>query len=457
MASSKIIDYKSKELMARLHRELKYPEEYFPYIGHDINHDDVFNNKVYKKVIGNLLDDKNITRISDDSAFIDGSIDRLLFKGIKVNGIKSHIPIAKDKNAVELYVPRHRSLYDYIIHMPVHVHFISPDIIFLAGNNLFISTFDSLLRNAGGFMYLREDTFLKRKGLKKVFLSKDRYIDEVFSAYIRREMFEGVNENHDRMNLVIYPENEKDPVSKIRKGGRTKSGRLRTLSPLFFDKLKAIAKDYQVKLYVTAMNISFSKIPEAPYVVHPSNDAGIGGKVRYFKEQYFSMISYPHYAITHDDAKIEACINYGTPELLNPEDFKSVRDLLRFSKSLKDKIGLLESIFPVTFLYRVLDEDSELSLSVCKERMKILFDYYSSIGVDLEKISDSKGNVLPAMEIIEKSIKTINTNPSFSVKNIKISKFLEISSDRIISHDPALQAWYANNLRHLDSTHQSQE
>ena len=117
-------------------------------------------------MFGNIFDDKNINHISDDSIFIDGSTSNSLYNEIRIKGIEEHIPLAHNKNAVELFIPRHRSLYDYMVHMPTHIHFITPRIIFLAGNNLFVSHFDTFLRKCGGFMYLRDDSILKRKGFK---------------------------------------------------------------------------------------------------------------------------------------------------------------------------------------------------------------------------------------------------------------------------------------------------
>lgn len=436
--------------MDKLKKELENPEDYFPYIGHEIDHEAVYRSNIYINIVGNLLEDKNVTCISDDTMVVDGSRACSLFKEVKINGINRQSSVTQNRNAVGLYIPRHRSLFDYIVHMPVHYHFINPNVMILAGNNLFVFNYDAFLRKCGAFMYLREDVFLKRKGLKRVFLSKNRYIEEIFPAYIKKEMFEWIGKDNRRKGLIIYPENEKDPVTRKRKGGRTKSGKLRTLSPVFFDKLKAISRDFPVKLYVSVMNISFSKVPEAPYIVHASKAKGLMKKFHYLMENYFTFISYPKYALHHPNAKLEAIIHYGKPELLDTEAFTSMRDLIKFSRSLKEKIGLLESIFPVTFLFRVLNNDPELSMSECKDRMKSLFEYYSSIGVDVEKISDSKGNVLPPGEIIEKSITTINSNPSFYVKGIKKDNFLEVSSGRIISHDHALQVWYANNVRHLD-------
>jgi hypothetical protein len=436
--------------MATLKRELENPRDYFPYIGHELNLDFVYNNKIYINIVGDLLEDKNITHVSEDSIHVDGSNARSLFKEVQINGMAKQAPLIQDNNVVGLYIPRHRSLFDYIVHMPIHYHFINPYVMILAGNNLFIFNYDQFLRKCGAFIYLREDIFLKRKGLKRVFLSKDRYMDEVFPEYMKQEMFEEPGVNHRRKGLIIYPENEKDPVTRKRKGGRTKSGKLRTLSPVFFDKLKTISRDYPLTLYVNPMNISFSKVPEAPYIVHASQVKGVRKKFHYLMENYFTMVSYPQYALSHPEAKLEAIINYGDPVLMDVEEFNSMRDLIKFSQSIKDKIGLLESIFPVTFLYHVMGNDHDLSLSECTDRMKSEFDYYTSIGINTEKLADDKGNMLPPGELIEKCLKTINSNPSFYVKGIKKNCFLEVSSGRIISHDHALQIWYANNIRHLD-------
>jgi hypothetical protein len=58
--------------------------------------------------------------------------------------------------------------------------------------------------------------------------------------------------------------------------------------------------------------------------------------------------------------------------------------------------------------------------------------------------------MLPPGEIIEKSMRTLNSNPSFFVKGVRKNRILTVSSGRLISHDHALQVWYANNIRHLD-------
>jgi hypothetical protein len=367
-----------------------------------------------------------------------------------IKGIDPQLSIAKADDAVELVVPRHRSLFDYAVQQPVHNRLINPNVMFLAGHNLFIFTFGDFIRKYGAVMFLREDALIKKKGYPKAFLTQKRYINEVFPAYIKQEMFNGCGNNKIKTDMIIYAEQEKDPVTRKRSGGRTKTGKLRHISYIFFGKLKALTKESTTKLYVTPVNISYSKVPDAPYIVHPSRSKGIRKSLRYMLEQLFTYSYYPRYSHTHPEAKLEVVIHYGKPEILSQENFSCMRDLLRYTKRLKEKIGFLESIFPLSLLYHAMDNDSELSLAECEERMKKLFERYLSIGVDVEKVSDGKGKMMPAEEIVRKCVLTINSNPLFHVPHLKRNRFLSFSAGRVYSHDMKLQRWYGNTLHHLD-------
>ena len=76
------------------------------------------------------------------------------------------------------------------------------------------------------------------------------------------------------------------------------------------------------------------------------------------------------------------------------------------------------------------------------------------MGINVENITDSQGNLLPSKDIIEKSIRSLNSNPSFMIPSLKRSDFLIFKSGRLISKDMKLQSWYANTIRHLDSNNE---
>jgi hypothetical protein len=431
-------------------KELEKAEEYFPYIGHEINQQFIPRSKAYRSIMGSILEEDHIVKISDDIWRLNGEGTDSLFSEIIVKGIAPQLAIAKADDAVELVIPRHRSLFDYAVQQPVHNRLINPKVMFLAGHNLYILSIGDFLRKYGAVMFLREDTVIKKKGYPKVYLTQKRYINEIFPAYMKQEMFNGCSTNEAKADMIIYAEQEKDPATRKRSGGRTKTGKLRHISYIFFDKLKALTKESTTKLYVTPVNISYSKVPDAPYIVHPSRTKGIRKSLRYILEQSFTYLNYPRYCHTHPEAKLEVVLHYGKPEILAQESFTSMRDLLRYTNRLKEKIGLLESIFPISLLFRAMENDSELSLAACEQKMKRLYEGYASSGVDVEKVSCSKGVMMPAREIVEKCVLTINANPPFHTPYLKQNRFLSFSGGRIYSHDMKLQSWYGNTIHHLD-------
>jgi hypothetical protein len=432
-------------------RELKNAVDYFPYIGHELGK---FRGKkgkegpLWQSVIGDLFADKHITDI-DDEVHLLGDDGAPLFKEVIVKSIKAHRNIAADNTAVELIVPRHRSLYDYLIGMPVHSRLINRDVMLLAGNNLFVARYDVVLRKYGAVMFLREDAILKRKGRPKVYLTIKRYLQEVFPAYLQREMFQGGKDKYKK-DIIIYAGQERNPVTKKRAGGRTKTGHLRQLSPIFFSKFKYLTKKSPTRLYVTPVNLSFSKYPDAPYLVHPSLKKGISKGIRYLRQQNLVTKSYPGWAMRHPEAKLDVIVNYGKPELFQGENFKSGKDILEYTESVKNKIGRLETIFPCTLIFRSMDEDADISIAELEQRARRLYDRYEKLGISLDRVSAKAGTMLPAKELAELAVATLNSNPPLYIREQNTREFLKVKSGRLYSTDASLQRWYANNIRHLD-------
>jgi len=432
-------------------KEYTDPKDYFPYIGHELDHAKQLKVYIYNLIIGNLFSKEHVHNPNPDQIILDSKTANL-FSRVEINGVEPLLKLTKDPNSAVLIVPRHKTLYDYTIGQPVHHNLINPEVMLLAGNNLFVSQYDRILRTFGAMMFLRENIWLKRKNLPPVFLSQERYINEIFSAYLREQMVDGVTIGGKkiRRDLIIYPEQEKHPVTNVREGGRTKTGKLRNLSPILFDKLKNLTKDTDVKLYVVAANVSFSKIPDVPFIVNSSALKGLKKKIRYFVEQYFVYYSYPRYAIKHPEAKLDVILNYGKPEIHSAANFQSMKDLIKYSKDLKEKIGMLESIFPLQFLYRTMEEDTDISLQTLEERTLRLYENYCKLNLNLGKISAAPGKMLPVKEIVERSLVTINSNPRFHISHVQRNQFLSQENGRLYSHDWKVQTWYANNLRHLD-------
>ena len=438
-------------------RELPRAEDYFAYIGHELDHQKIRRSPHYRYIVGGLFAPHNIDDRGDTvrmrlgvkpGLFTRGS----LFRDVEIRGIAAHRKLAADPGSVVALVPRHRTLYDYLLHMPTHHWFVNPEVMILAGNNLFVSKYDYELRYFGGFMFLREDAVLgrKEKGLPPVKLSIKRYLDEVFPAYLRQQMFDGVGEGRLKRDLILYAGQEKNPDTGKRSGGRTKSGRIRNLSPIFFDKFKSLARSSETALYIAPVNISFSKYPDAPFVAHPVEHQGLVKTMRYVGEQHFVMKAYPRYAQTHFDAELEAVVRYGEPVRFTGEGIDSVRDTIAYAHELQRKIGLMETLFPTVFVYRTLDHEHSLSVPALGERARLLYDRYCEQGVDVSRISVREGEMMPARDLVERSIRTLNCNPSMYIWGVRHDRFLGMRHGRVVSHDLKVQAWYANTIRHLD-------
>jgi hypothetical protein len=263
-------------------------------------------------------------------------------------------------------------------------------------------------------------------------------------------MITGSGENRIKRDLIIYPGQEKDPKTNIRSGGRSKSGKLRKLNPVFFQKFNVIADKNVSKLFITPVNISFSKYPDAPFIVHPGNKKGMLKNLRYLKEQNFIFKSYSAFCKHNSNAKLEVIVNYGEPHHFSERDFKAMRDVIHFSNDIREEIGRLETIFPLTLIYRAMDLDSDLSLTELESRIKKLYENYSNKGINCTPVTDSRGNIKSVKELTEAAVNTINANPLFQIKSLNNRIFLNLDSGRIYSNDKEIHNWYANSVRHLD-------
>jgi hypothetical protein len=437
-------------------RELQRIEDYFPYIGHNLDFSNPKKGSLWMPIIGPLFESGNLTPDLDRldlTSTIIGS--RGIFSRATLLGMKAQQAIAADPNAVEAVIPRHRTLYDYCIHMPAHSHFINKEVMLLAGHNLFIHKYSELLRDYGGIVFLRHDAEIKRKGYPKVFLSQHQYIKEILPAYLKQEMIDGVGEKHIRRDFILYPGQEKDPVTHVRAGGRSKSGRLRKLNPIFFEKFSKITKGSQTRFFVTPVCISFSKYPDAPYLVHSTSYQGILKALRYLHEQNFIYNGYIAYAEKHPEAKLEVIVNYGNPKPFKGEDYNSMRDLFEFVNELRDDIGRLECIFPLTLLFQSMEGEADVSVEQLNLRAQKYYDHYQKLGINVEKISERPGKMMNIIEMIDVSLATINSNPSFHVYGLKTDHFLSFRTGRVYSHDEKLQTWYTNLVEHLSPNAQA--
>ena len=429
--------------MTEEHRGIVYdsPEKYFPYITHrlDKGKDKL---KLKEKIIKDLF---SVYETEGNIKHFKGKSD--LFSNASVESSSLHKSITEDPNAVQIIIPRHKSLFDYIIHQPAHHDLINNKIIIVAGHNLFVRRFNDSLRYYGAFVFLRDDMLLKAKKLPAVFLSKMNYLKHVFPEYLKDQVF---CDNKNRHDMLVYLEYEKDPRTGKSNSGRTKTGILRELNWSFLKQLYEMSRESGIKLYLTPVNVSFSKYPDAPYLVHPIKTTGqLNKNIRYLVEQSFVFERYSKFSRRNEDAKLDITIRYGESDCFSEMELDSFRDFKRYTELFKSKIGMLESIYPAQLVFLALGNSESSSMKDLSENMKKIFDRLQSIGAYVSKISDGKGSMLDPEDILNLALKNINRNPNLYIMNFDHHRIITYERGLVYCHDRALKAWYNNLVKHL--------
>ncbi|MBN1648751.1 MAG: hypothetical protein JW874_12025 [Spirochaetales bacterium] len=416
------------------------PQSYFPYISHTLDQGkDSLNLK--RDLIGKLFEK---TERSGDFHSFSGTSN--LFSQVLVNYSNEHLEITKDPGAVQIIVARHKSLFDYIIHQPTHHDLINNRIIIVAGHNLFVHKFNDSLRYFGGFMFLRDDAVLKHKNLPNAFLTKSNYLKHVFPEYLKDQVFCKSDKRHD---MLVYLEYEKDRETGKSNSGRTKTGRLRELNWSFLKLLYELSQEQGIRLYLTPVNVSFSKIPDAPYVVHPTKMTGSFKNIRYLAEQGFVFQRYAKYCQKEKKAKLEIVVNYGKPDCFSDAKLGSFRDFRKFTEDFRKKIGELEVIYPLGFLFKALGDENELNRNRLHNNMDRVYEQMQKRNMILTLLCDRNGNLKNKEEIIESALEILNCNPNMFIMNYDPHHIVTYRNGDLHCHDNALKLWYNNVINHL--------
>jgi hypothetical protein len=422
--------------------ELEKTEDYFPYIGHRIGEKDPMDLR------GLVMADYDFTKKqASPNAYENG---KAVFKRVLVDIPQELRDIEADERAVNIIVPRHRSLFDFAVFQPVHHDLLRENMMIMAGDNLFIWKMNQALRCHGAFMFLRDDAVLSYPGMPKVGLNKNRYFSEVLPAYLKDQTFPQDGSGKAKHDLMVYLEYEKDAKTGHNNGGRTKTGCLRQINWTMIKLVADMAKESGVKTYVTPVNCAFSKVPDAPYLCHPNAKKGLAKNIRYIREQLFVYADYPRLAAHNREAALESVVRYGKPEEINLESFDSLRDYKRYAERLERNIGMLETVYPLYLIYKAMEQDSEIGFKALYDRMFSIYGKLKEKGASFRDVEDSRGNLLKLDEILEPAVTLMNLNPSFHIKGVKRDAFLKIKNNTLYSSDFKLQLWYANNILHLD-------
>lgn len=458
----------------------KEAEKYFPYITHKLDHEKFKKIKVvqradarsvYDFLIGDMFEKES--EAGQDSKTFDGG-SSALFKSITVRGTEKLEEIVKNPKKVGVPSATHKSLSDTVIVPAVHYNMVNPEINVVVGDNLFIKVplfglnFDDMLRAVGGWVFLRKDRTLQMEGLPEVYLRNKDFMDYVLAPYLKKQMIEGVKakrqngiEDIVRHDLIMFPESEKNPLTHKQDGGRSKNGYLREVSPIIPLLLYAIQEDSDVELFLEPVDVACSKYIDILFLQPSSKIGKIGQKIppirrmKYALDLNYTFNRYPHAAENNPERKIDATITYGKAIPIPKEKQEGMKSRYRIVKNLSEQVreemSRSATIYPSAFIFRAMGNDWELAYSKLKERMNRLLEFYQEKGVNVSKISDEKGRLLPVKDMVEETAEHLNSNPFLFWHPIENWRILGLRHDGVVSYNRKIQNWYANNVRHLEN------
>ena len=459
--------------------------EYFPYIAHRIDYDFIEHGKfrfarngrsAYDFYVGGSLDSCIFEDEQNDIKIFPGR-ESALFSEQRVRGIEGVRELSRNPKNVFVYVPRHRSLVDFIALHPITYFLVRQNTMILSGDNLFLPhmDFDEILRKFGGITYMRGKKdkegnivpmTLKPKGLERRKITAEEF-NLAYSAYIREAMIHGTHSS--------FPETTQDLEERIRydmiafleyyerfnqfgapeiASGRTKDGSTNKISTLPILPIYKGLKDSDVNVFVVPVNISFSKYIDSFFIKESRGLFKAFKNLKYLYELFYVFSTYPHYSEKHPEAKLSATYSFGEPlnlKKFNPKQVISKNETPdSLSYAVRENIENQETIYPTVLLFNAMQDNDSISVEDLDTKVKRSIDQYEQKGIDVSQVTDNYGNPFSGSDIYDLTASHLNSNPTLffrpSVSNTLIVK----KNGRVKSKDIEIQKWYGNQIKHLD-------
>lgn len=402
--------------------KLSNPKDYFKFFKHNLDEgSDPL--KIHENVVQNLFDD---FRSVDDVMTFTGF--NSVINSLEVKLPKSYNSIKNDSDSVLVLYGDHKSILDSL-EQKINRELQNPNTFSISGLNLKIGKYGQSLAHNGAAFFMRDQEAWFRTGLlQSAYLSLQSFVLDVFPKYLEQEIFE---KNFDMLVFAQYDSSG---------AGRTKTGLKRDSNDWFIRKVYELSKKQNKKVYLGGVNVSYSKIIDAPFVVKPVEGFLSWPRklLRYRAEQSFIFEKYPKFAQSHPESKLDVSVNYTEPFLVN--DVASPKKFIR--NEFKEALGNAEVIYPIQLICQELSEKTDMSVSDLIDGVKKNIDYFKNLDVQVNLSDNSIENV------IHDTITLINSNPRFSFFDGR-SKFYDINAGRIYNLNDKLTTWYSNTIEHL--------
>ncbi len=318
-----------------------------------------------------------------------------VFSSAKIEGLenlkyfKSNHP---DSSFV--YVSRHRSHIDYLeTQLKLGKEGIPTRI--QAGDNLFIGPLDPLLRHCGAFMVVRDE---------HGFYSKNWFLNSVYSClpnnlgpykkqyetYVNRKLSKILyehylrnilNNNESSKDLLVYPEYVRESDGSL-KYGRSYSGALLDFSPYVFDLIQKTASNIDRAFFFVPVNVSYSQIIEDSFISQiPTLKKTNSKSLLYVKE--FIYIATRAFSPFFKPGKF--VLKFGEPSEIK-KGYSTILSSSRSAKKLKDKVGLLETVFAPQIIFYSMDKKTKIPFPKLEDKVMANISKLDNSGVDTSNL-----------------------------------------------------------------------
>jgi len=126
-----------------------------------------------------------------------------------------------------------------------------------------------------------------------------------------------------------------------------------------------------------------------------------------------------------------------------------MRDYKDFSNVLLQRIGSMETVFPLSLLMTSFKGDNNLKRDELYERMKKLTESLNTGGIPMDRLTDAAGSLLPKDLLIDQPVISLNSNPPMFIQNFNPRHIIDIDNNYVRVNYPELKEWYASNILHL--------
>ncbi len=381
--------------------------------------------------------------------FMDYLCEKFFFSGcfseIQVIGIDDIK--RKTKSGTRLiFIPDHQSEYDWLL-LQSQLFQAGIRTAIQAGDNLFVGPLDTIFRQCGAFMSIRQkhefyssrwisNLLLKRLGKKPIVITKDMY-SRLYVKQLKKILGE------EGFNFMVFPGYETDPYSGEVKYGRSYSGEFNPLSPYVFIMIsKALRETGITNVEYIPVNVSYERVPEDILFREFKAKSRKTRIAKYIYDHYYTFIKAPFSKELHQ-LKSRVCIKFGAGIEAN---FKM--KARQFTEILHYQIGKLIRVYESMIVFYSLNNKFIIGKKELKQKILKNIGKLKAQNIDCSPLYSEAGRLLSLDAMLNRITRLFNF-PQSPIIPLKSYLTLEYDKNEVFIHHPHLASYYGNKLKYI--------